>query len=290
MALIIIPFFFFLLFGIYLILCDVVKMPSLANTRAALSITQREKKGTRQFQAITFRLSTKLSKYIKLDDYKRRKMITTLKNAGIALTPETYYAKVIINSVLKLCLAIPVSIIFPIMVPLFLAWAISSLFESLNEADKIMKKKREEIEDELPRFVATISQELNASRDVIAMFEGYKASAGKTFQKEIEMTIADMKSVSQEKALTRLESRIDSTMLSEVVRGLLGVIHGDNSVMHFAMLSHDFKQIEIQRLKKEAIKRPGKVKIFSFLMLGCFILMYFVPIAVQLFSSIKKMF
>jgi archaeal flagellar protein FlaJ len=289
MALILVPFFFFVFSGIFLILCDLVRMPSMASTRAALSITQREKRGTHRFQAITFLLATQLSKHIKLDEYKRRKMATTLKNAGIVLSPETYYAKVMVNFVLKLCLAVPASIVFPVMVPLFLIWAINSLFENLNEANKMMKKKRQEIEDELPRFVATISQELNASRNVLAMLEGYKASAGNTFRKELEITIADMK-YSQEKALTRLESRIDSTMLSEVVRGLLGVIHGDNSVIHFEMLSHDFKQLEIQKLKMVAIKRPGKVKIFSYLMLGCFILMYFVVIAVQLYSSINKLF
>ncbi len=290
MPLIIIPFFCFLFFGIFLVLCDLVRIPKLASTRAALNIIQREKKGTHHLQAITFRLASRLSKHIKLNDYKRRKMEIILKNAGISLTPETYYAKIIVSFASKIVIAIPACIAFPIMVPLFLVWALNSLFENLNEAEKLMKKKREEIEDELPRFVATITQELNASRDVLSMLEGYKASAGKMFRKELDITIADMKSGSHEKALIRLESKIDSTMLSEVVRGLVGVLHGDNNVSHFEMLSHDFKQLEIQKLKMTAMKRPGKVKVFSFLMLGCFMLMYFVVIGVQLFGSMEKLF
>ena len=57
-------------------------------------------------------------------------------------------------------------------------------------------------------------------------------------RQELEITIADMKSGNEETALTRLESRIGSTMLSDVVRGLISVKRGDNGVMYFEMLNH----------------------------------------------------
>lgn len=290
MPIVIILLCFFLSAGIYLIACDAVHMPSMASTKAALQITQREKRNSRSLQAIIFNLSTQLSKVIKPSEYTKRTMSQTLQTAGIALTPETYIAKAIVKSVLKLSLIIPASLILPILVPLILIWVISSLFEDLKEADKIVKRKRDVIENELPRFVATIEQELHASRDVLSMLEGYKASAGKVFRSELEITIADMRSGSQEKALTRLETRIGSVMLSEVVRGLQAVIRGDNGVMHFTMLSHDFRQLEIQKLKMIAMKRPGKVKIFSYLILACFTITYFILMAVQVYSSVNQMF
>lgn len=290
MPFVIILLCFFLSAGIYLIACDAVHMPSMASTKAALQITQREKRNSRSLQAIIFNLSTQLSKVIKPGEYTKRTMSQTLQTAGIALTPETYIAKAIVKSALKLSLIIPASLILPILVPLILIWVISSLFEDLKEADKIVKRKRDAIENELPRFVATIEQELHASRDVLSMLEGYKASAGKVFRSELEITIADMRSGSQEKALNRLETRIGSVMLSEVVRGLQAVIRGDNGVMHFTMLSHDFRQLEIQKLKMIAMKRPGKVKIFSYLILACFTITYFILMAVQVYSSVKQMF
>jgi len=280
----------FLSAGIYLIACDAVHMPSMASTKAALQITQREKRNAHSLHAVIFNISTQLSKVIRLSEYSKRTMTATLQTAEIALTPETYLAKAIVNAGVKLSLAIPAAVILPILVPLIFMWSISALFDNIKEADKIVKKKREDIDNELPRFVATIEQELHASRDVLAMLEGYKASAGQVFRGELEITIAGMRSGSQEKALTRLETRIGSTMLSEVVRGLQAVLRGDNGVMHFTMLSHDFRQLEIQKLKMVAMKRPGKVKIFCYLMLGCFTITYFILMAVQVYSSVKQMF
>jgi D-mannonate dehydratase len=288
--LVLVSFFLLLSVGLYLLLCDCVKMPSLAATRAALHITQRDKKNGQWQDTLVLQMSTQVSKLIHLSDYRKRKMSTTLKNAGISLTPEIYYSKAFVRAFLKLCLSIIPSLLFPFMFPLFFIWAASTLLEDLNEAEKTIKKRREEIERELPRFVATVAQEMSASRDVLSMLEGYKSSARGAFRDELETTIADMKSLSSEKALTRLEARIDSTMLSQVVRGLQLAVHGDDSVVHFAMLSNDFKQLEIQRLKREALKRPGKVKVFSFLLLGCFILMYGVVIIVQLNGSMKNFF
>lgn len=50
-------------------------------------------------------------------------------------------------------------------------------------------------------------------------------------------------------------------MLSEVVRGLLGVLRGDDGTVTFALLDHDYQKLEVQQLQKEALKRPGKLKI-----------------------------
>ena len=59
-----------------------------------------------------------------------------------------------------------------------------------------------------------------------------------------------MRSGSYEAALTRFEARFNSPLLSDIVRGLIGVLRGDNGVHYFQMLSHDMKQLELQRLKQ----------------------------------------
>ena len=40
------------------------------------------------------------------------------------------------------------------------------------------------------------------------------------------------------------------------------------------MFSMTFKQLELQKLKLEAMKQPGKMRKYSFMLLGCFLLMY----------------
>ena len=109
-------------------------------------------------------------------------------------------------------------------------------------------------------------------------------------KRELEITIADMASGNEETALTRFETRISSTMLSDVIRGLIAVKHGDNGIVYFQMLSMTFKQLELQRLKLEAMKKPGKMKKYSFFLLGCFLLMYIGVLGYEVVRTIDTMF
>lgn len=79
-------------------------------------------------------------------------------------------------------------------------------------------------------------------------------------------------------------------MLSDVIRGLIAVKRGDNGIMYFQMLSMTFKQLEVQRLKLEAMKKPGKMKKYSFFLLGCFLLMYLGVLGYEVVNAFGKMF
>jgi hypothetical protein len=99
-----------------------------------------------------------------------------------------------------------------------------------------------------------------------------------------------MRSSSYEAALTRFEARLNSPQLSDVVRGLIGVLRGDDGAIYFKMLAHDFKLLELQRLKTQAKKIPPKIRIFSFLMLMCFLLTYLIIMALEILKSLGGMF
>lgn len=79
-------------------------------------------------------------------------------------------------------------------------------------------------------------------------------------------------------------------MLSDVVRGLIGVVRGDDGVTYFAMLSHDMKQLELQRLKKLAMKRPPKIRKYSLMLLGCMLLLYMGVIGYQIIGTMSGIF
>ncbi len=117
-----------------------------------------------------------------------------------------------------------------------------------------------------------IEQEIKIRQECGRDAERFRMNAGESLSGELDILIADMRSSNYEAALTRFESRINSPMLSDVVRGLIGVLRGDDSAVYFQMLSHDFKQIELQRLKAEAQRKiPPKIRVFSrFVMLMCF--------------------
>ena len=276
--------------GLYILLANILKLPRIAVTKAVLNATRQDEQQTKILEVLVFDLSSKLANYIRLEEYKKRKLSSTLRSAGIKLSPETFIARAWVKTGLIATLLIPVMPIIPVLAPVIILLAITVFFRELRLADEILRQKREEIEYELPRFVSTISQALKASRDVTAILMSYQKSAGDSFRQELEITIADMKSGNEETALTRLEARIGSSMLSDVVRGLISVKRGDNGAMYFEMLNHDFKQVELQKLKLIAMKQPGKVKKYSFLMLGCFLLMYLGILGYAIINALGKMF
>jgi len=287
---ILIPFSVLFGAGIYFILADALKIPTLAATKAVIAVTRREKKQAKSLEAIFFDLAVKLVVFIKLNDYKKRKMTAKLKSAGMNLSPEVYTAKAIVKAGLIFAFVIPCLLFLPILAPVFLFLAVAVFFKEYKAADEIVKKKRDSIESELPRFVNTLTQELKASRDILSIIETYIKHAGDAFRTELEITVADMKSGSQETALTRFEARMGSSQLSDVIRGLIAVIRGDNGTIYFQMLAHDFKQLEIQKLKMIAMKRPGKIKKYSFYMLMCFLFTYFAIIGVEIYNAFTNLF
>ena len=159
-----------------------------------------------------------------------------------------------------------------------------------RRADEKVSERRDKIEAELPRFVATVEQELSSSRDVLTILENYKRHAGPEFGSELDVLTADMRSSSYEAALVRFEGRIASPMLSDITRGLIGVLRGDDGRLYFQMLSHDLKQQELQRLKAKAAKIPPKIRVFSLVMLACFMLTYIVVLAMVILDSMALLF
>ncbi len=276
--------------GLFLILADVLKLPAMGAGKAMLGAGKENKKAAKTVEAWLMTGAVKLSKYIRMDEYKRSRMANILKASGISMTPEVYTAYAITKSGAIALGALPCLFLLPLLAPVLLILAVLTYFQETKRADEQLREKREQVEGELPRFVATIEQTLKASRDVLAMIETYKKNAGPAFAHELDVLTADMRSSSYEAALTRFESRLNSPMLSDVVRGLIGVLRGDDSAVHFQMLAHDFKALELQRLKGQAQKIPPKIRIFSFIMLMCFLFTYLAIIALEILNSLGTMF
>ncbi len=276
--------------GLYFILASLLKLPSMGVAKAMMNAGRKNKKAAKTLEAWLMTGAVKLSRYIRMDEYKRSRMANVLKAAGISMTPEVYSAYAITKAGAILLGVIPCLFVLPLLSPVLIILAVLTYFKETRKADEQLKEKREQIEGELPRFVSTIEQTLKSSRDVLAMMENYKKNAGHAFASELDVLTADMRSSSYEAALTRFEARLNSPMLSDVVRGLIGVLRGDDSAVYFQMLAHDFKALELQRLKGQAQKIPPKIRIFSFVMLMCFLLTYMAIIVMEILSSLDTMF
>ena len=276
--------------GLFFITADLLRLPTLATQKAMLSAGKQTREKPKTIDALLRNAAVRLSRYIRMDEYKKSRMANVLSAAGLSDSPELFTAMAIVKAMsIALCI-IPCLIILPLLAPIVLFTAILVYFKEIRKADEALATKRGKIEQELPRFVATITQELKASRDVLSMLENFKRNAGEDFAAELDILTADMRSSSYEAALTRFEARFNSPMLSDITRGLIGVLRGDESVVHFQMLSHDMKQLELQRLKAQAMKIPPKIRVFSFAMLMCFLMTYMAIIVYEIITSLGGMF
>jgi len=290
MTILIFTFGILLAIGLFLIFADLLKFPSIATQKAMLSAGKQGKEKAKTVDALLMGWAVKFAKYIPMDEYKKSRMKNTLNAAGMNLTPEEFISSAILKSGIIALLIIPCLLILPLIAPILMFLSIIIYFKEIRKADEILKIKKEKIEIELPRFVATITQELKASRDVLSILENFKKNSGEDFTDELDILTADMRSSSYEAALTRFEARINSPMLSDITRGLIGVLRGDDGSMYFQMLSHDMKQLELQRLKAQAMKIPPKIRVFSFVMLMCFLMTYMAIIVYEIIHSLSGMF
>jgi len=276
--------------GLFFIAADLLRLPSLAAQKAMLAAGKQAKAKPKTVDTLLQSAAVRLSHLIRMDEYKRSRMKNVLSAAGLNTTPELFTATAIVKAASVAVLAVPSIFVLPLLAPVALFLAALIYFKEIRKADEALSAKRSRIEQELPRFVATITQELKASRDVLAILENFKKNAGSDFGAELDILTADMRSSSYEAALTRFEARFNSPMLSDITRGLIGVLRGDDGAVYFQMLSHDMKLLELQRLKAQAMKIPSKIRVCSFFMLMCFLMTYMVIIVYEIITSLGGMF
>lgn len=280
----------FLALGLFFLAASLLKLPTIGVAKAMLGTVKQENKAAKTAETYLMTVAVRLAKYIRMDEYKRSRMNNILKASGMNISPEVYQAYAFVKAGAILLGVIPCVFLLPLLSPAVFILSILTYFKESQKADERLKAKRDEIEGELPRLVATIEQELKASRNVIGMLERFRLNAGESLTRELDILLADMRSSNYEAALTRFEARINSPMLSDVIRGLIGVLRGDDSAVYFQMLAHDFKQMELQRLKAKAQKIPPKIRVFSFAMLLCFLLTYLAIICYVAVTSLGEMF
>ena len=276
--------------GMMYILLDVFKVPYLKSSKSVKTLSKSQREKTSSVDVWLGGIANSLAKIIKINEYKRTELESDLRIARMDITPEQYKANAIVKSLVLGVFAIPVLFIFPLLSPVILIAALVVYNSENKKAGKKIKEKRQIIEYELPRFVSTVEKSLKHSRDVLYMIEYYAQNAGELLREELNITAADMRSSNYEAAITRLESRIGSPMMSDVCRGLIGILRGDDMEIYWSNLGLKFADIHRQTLRRRAQKVPKKVKRLSVALLVCFMMMYVVVIMYQILSSLALLF
>ena len=276
--------------AVFYILADLFALPYLKTSKAVINLSKQQRDKTSGLDVWLKGLATALSKFIKINEFKKAQLEADLKTAQMDITPEMFKANAIVKALIIGVLAIPMAFIFPLLCPVIIFLAIFLYNLEIKSVSRRIKDKRQKIEYELPRLVFTIEKTLKHSRDVLYMLDSYRENAGKEMKHELDITVADMKSGNYEAAITRLEARVGSAQMSDVCRGLIGILRGDDTSLYWSSLAIKFNDIQRQQLRLQAQKVPKKVKRLSMCLLFCFMLIYIVVILSQIMSSIGVLF
>ena len=276
--------------GLFFILADVYAIPYYKTSKAVESLSKLQKEKTSGLDLWLGGIAGWLADRLPMDPFKRSQLEADLRTAQMDVTPEMFRANAIVKAMLVGIMAIPMAFIFPLLCPVVLFLAVFLYNMEIKSVSKRIQGKRAKIEFELPRLVFNIEKTLKHNRDVLYMLESYSKTAGPEMKHELDITAADMRSGNYEAAITRMESRVGSSMMSDVCRGLIGVLRGDDTEMYWASLAIKFSDAQRQQLRIQAQQVPRKVKRLSMCLLICFMLIYVVVILAQIVNSLGVLF
>ena len=276
--------------GLYFILADAFHLPTIKTSRAIGNVAKKQNENISAIDVWLGNFASFIAKKMRLNEYKRQELITDLRTAQMDITPEMYIANAIVKSLLGAILSIPVFFIFPFLGVLVLGVSIALFWINTRSVKNRVEIHRRKIENDLPRLTSTIEKKLTHERGILGILESFIPSAGPELREELEITVADMRSGNEEAAVTRLEARVGSPMMSDVCRGFITMIHGDKAEIYWASLGQKFSEIQRNRLRAEASKIPGRVRRLSMMLLISFILIYVVVIVMQIIDSMGMMF
>ncbi len=276
--------------GVGCVLADLMKIPTMKASKAANNLGKKGDKKTSVIELYLKEVAAKLSGKLKLNEYKKAQLEADLRTAGMDMTPELYVSNAIVKAVAVGILAIPAFIVFKLL-GLFIAFAaVVVYFSESKKVSKMIASKRKKIEYELPRLVSSIEKTMKHQKGAVYALEAFKDTTCPELKEELEITIADMRSGNEEVALTRLESRVGSTMMSDVTRGLIGVVRGDDMDVYWSTTAMKFADYQREQLKSQANAVPRKVRKLSMALLFCFILIYVAVLGQVLLTSMGTLF
>lgn len=276
--------------GLFMILADCFRIPYMRTSKAVNSLAKRQKEKTSSLDVWLSSFASFIARKLKLNEFKGAQLESDLRTAQMDISPEMFMANAIVKSLIIGVLAVPVFFILPVLSPIILFLAFILYRMNMKGIANRIRKKRAGIEYELPRFVFKIEKSLMHDKDVLGMIESFARNAGPELKHELDITAADMRSGNTEIAITRLEARVGSPLMSDVCRGLISIDRGDVNTVYWKSLSMKFADIQRQQLRLEAQKIPKKVKRLSMCLLFCFMLIYIVVILAQIMNSVGVLF
>lgn len=253
--------------GLFFLFAELFGAPTQREEKALTKLLAPAKVKKDTYEAVIDAIATRIAPLLPFSKRQLQRTEATLKAVHLEISPRIYLARNIVKSALLFLVCLLCGFVVK---PMFLvAFSVPMLVYISNsqKESKSMDAYRQQVERELPNFVETFATQLSASRDIVRIMKDYSTTTSRVFQKELHITIADMETGSYEQALRHFSGRINSIILNDVIRGLNGVIRGNDEIAYFKMLSYDLKQMEINQMKKNAQKCIPKINACTMILL-----------------------
>lgn len=277
-------------YGLFQLVGGIFDVPSHREIKTIMAVGKKKKERVNVLDAFVFKVSHLIIPYVRINPYKRKKMGNALKSLGSLDTPEMVYSRAFVESAIYAGVGLILVFVHPIFTLILLFYAIQRFSAQIGKIDQLMRKRREKIEWELPRFVNTVQQEIKKRQDLLAILIDFRKNSDGELGEELEVTIADMKTSDYENAISRLDARVVSSLLSDVTQGLIAVLRGDDIVSYFEQLGIQLRSFEKNRLKKEMNRRLEKIKKYPYILLFTFLLMVVYAVGYDIMTTLPSIF
>ncbi len=219
-------------------------------------------------------ISEKLAGHIHLSESKRDELESELDTLEMHLSPEQFIASCITRGILLLPLLIPASILSAPLDIAVVFLCVSVSYRQYKRLDDVFEEEKKEIDAELPNFVSVTEQTFLHDRNVLRLLEAYTKTDETPLTKQLKIVIADMRTGSSERALTRFSRLYDSVYLSDTVRGLLAALRGEDTAEYFKSLSRRLSDEQDAIVADKIMRLPSKIKPLAVLHLVCIMVIY----------------
>ncbi len=279
--------FILVMAGMFSILSSVLKLPPYSTVQRLRGVSGKTGMTETLNQRLLLPVVKIVAPFIRLDDFKQRRMKSKLERAGIGFTPQEYYARAAVMAVGTLVIGgLLAMLIMPQMVAIICIMAVIVYMHFFGDVNDKLKEKDRLIESELPKFIRAIVQGLKTEKDVIKLLESYSTIADKGLQYDIEVLIMDLKSGNFENGMVEFDKRMGNAYVSRLTKALIAVNRGDNQDAALNHLLSDMSLLSHETMQRELNKRPGRVRmmVIPIVVIGIFTLFYVV--GVNLFNSL----
>jgi len=234
-------------------------------------------------------LANFIGKILPLSEYREKQLQSDLDRLGKAGSPKNYLAMAMAKSLL-------ITVFGLIFIPLGLPWfalltavaGVLAYFRSTQELREKVGKINRSIAAELPRLVESLNYTLQDNRDLISFFEKYRKVAGTALGRELDKLILAMKIGNHELALREFDARLGIPHLSALVSILCGVYQGVDQRTSLMILEQDIRTFQREQIRRDMEKRPGRIKVASFILTILMIFMFMIPIVLMIIKNLQS--